>query len=77
MTQIARNLTDSVDGLFKGKHYLIHDRDPHDRASHASRIPWAEEATARFCQTWSHLNILSGRSICRDLNATIIIGEYE
>ena len=28
MSQIARNVTDGVDGLFKGKHYLIHDRDP-------------------------------------------------
>jgi putative transposase len=28
MTQIARNLTDNVDGLLMGKHYLIHDRDP-------------------------------------------------
>jgi hypothetical protein len=28
MTQIGRNLTDDVDGLFKGKRYLIHDRDP-------------------------------------------------
>jgi transposase InsO family protein len=28
MTQIGRNLTDEVDGFFKGKRYLIHDRDP-------------------------------------------------
>jgi transposase InsO family protein len=28
MTQIARNLTDDVDGFFKKKRYLIHDRDP-------------------------------------------------
>ena len=28
MTQIARNLTDGVDGFFMGKRYLIHDRDP-------------------------------------------------
>jgi hypothetical protein len=26
--QIARNLTDGVDGILKGKRYLIHDRDP-------------------------------------------------
>jgi hypothetical protein len=26
--QIARNLTDSVDGCLRGKRYLIHDRDP-------------------------------------------------
>ncbi|MGA2990628.1 MAG: integrase core domain-containing protein [Candidatus Korobacteraceae bacterium] len=28
MSQIARNFTDPVDGLFLGKQYLIHDRDP-------------------------------------------------
>ena len=28
MSQIARNLSDAVDGLFRGKGYLIHDRDP-------------------------------------------------
>jgi hypothetical protein len=28
MNQVGRNLTDAVDGLVKGKRYLIHDRDP-------------------------------------------------
>jgi len=28
MSQIARNLSDTVDGLVRGKGYLIHDRDP-------------------------------------------------
>jgi len=28
MTQIGRNVTDEIDGFFKGKRYLIHDRDP-------------------------------------------------
>jgi hypothetical protein len=28
MGQIGRNLTDAVDGILKGKRYLIHDRDP-------------------------------------------------
>ena len=28
MNQIGRNLTDEVDGILKGKRYLIHDRDP-------------------------------------------------
>ena len=28
MKQIARNVTDAVDGLLRGKRYLIHDRDP-------------------------------------------------
>jgi transposase InsO family protein len=28
MMQIARNLTDAIDGFFIGKRYLIHDQDP-------------------------------------------------
>jgi hypothetical protein len=28
MAQIARNITDDVEGFFKGKRYVIHDRDP-------------------------------------------------
>ena len=28
MTQVARNVTDDVDGFLKGKRYLIHDRNP-------------------------------------------------
>jgi putative transposase len=28
MSQIGRNLSDAIDGLFRGKRYLIHDRDP-------------------------------------------------
>ena len=28
MSQIARDLSDPVDGLFLGKRYLVHDRDP-------------------------------------------------
>ena len=28
MVQVARDLTDAVDGFFTGKRYLIHDRDP-------------------------------------------------
>ena len=28
MSQIGRNLTDAVDGIWVGKRYLIHDRDP-------------------------------------------------
>jgi transposase InsO family protein len=28
MAQIARNVTDAVEGCFTGKRYLIHDRDP-------------------------------------------------
>ena len=28
MQQVARNLTDAIDGVLRGTRYLIHDRDP-------------------------------------------------
>jgi hypothetical protein len=28
MSQIGRNLTDAMEGVLRGKRYLIHDRDP-------------------------------------------------
>ena len=34
MSQIDRNHSDHVDGLFVGKRYLIHDRDPLFTADH-------------------------------------------
>jgi len=33
MSQIGRNQSDPIDGLFVGKRYLIHDRDPLSRQS--------------------------------------------
>jgi len=33
MAQIARNITDDVEGFFKGKRYLIHDRDRYTHTS--------------------------------------------
>ena len=52
MSQIARNLTDSVDGLLTGKRYLIHDRDPLFTDEFLStlkdgRRPIGEAATAK------------------------------
>ena len=44
MSQIARNLTDPVDGLLHGKRYLIHDRDPLFTAEFLSML--AETGTA-------------------------------
>src|SRR5262244_3232797 len=38
MMQIARNLPDDVDGFFKGKRYLIHDRDPLDTKEFLSML---------------------------------------
>lgn len=61
MKQVARNLTDGVDGLLIGKRYLLHDRDPMRaintcrpmsfaclRAPHAAASPAARAATVRI-----------------------------
>src|SRR4029434_1406207 len=45
MSQIARNITDTVEGLLTGKRYLIHDRDP--------------LLTADFLRTWKDANVES------------------
>src|SRR4029077_12783645 len=45
--QIARNLTDSVDGFLRGKRYLIHDRDPlFTDASARASAPQASSASS-------------------------------
>lgn len=38
MKQVARNLTDDVDGFLKGMRYLIHDRDPLFTAEHRDML---------------------------------------
>jgi putative transposase len=40
--QIARNLTDRVDGFLRGKRYLIHDRDPLFTAAFRATLSAAE-----------------------------------
>jgi hypothetical protein len=48
MTQIGRNLTDAVDGLLKGKRYLIHDRDPLFTAEFLSLLAEAAVASMKL-----------------------------
>ena len=48
MNQIARNLTDAVDGLLKGKGYLIHDRDPLFTAEFLSTLAEAGTRSVRL-----------------------------
>jgi hypothetical protein len=55
MSQIARNISDTVDGLLTGKRYLIHDRDPLFTAEflHILADSWREigEITASVSQS--------------------------
>lgn len=41
MMQVARNLTDGIDGFLTGKRYLLHDREPlfTDAFAACSRLP--------------------------------------
>jgi putative transposase len=48
MNQIARNLTDSVDGLLTGKRYLIHDRDPLFTAEFLSTLADSEVKSVKL-----------------------------
>jgi hypothetical protein len=57
MSQIGRNLTDSVDGLLKGKRYLIHDRDP--------------LFTTEFLKVLADAGVTSVKALCRDTCAEL------
>ena len=48
MNQIGRNITDVVDGLLKGKRYLIHDRDPLFTAEFLSMLAEAGIASVKL-----------------------------
>src|SRR6516162_11474673 len=48
MNQIGRNLTDVVDGILKGKRYLIHDRDSLFTAEFLSLLAEAGVASVKF-----------------------------
>ena len=56
MNQIARNLTDAVDGLLKGKRYLIHDRDPLFTAEFLSTLAEAGTESVKLPPRSPNLN---------------------
>src|SRR5688572_5447017 len=79
MSQIARNISDTVDGLLTGKRYLIHDRDPLFTAEFLSiladsgvksvKLPARSPNLNAFSERWVH----SGKSEC--LSKLILFGE--
>jgi putative transposase len=62
MKQIARNVTDAVDGLFRGKRYLIHDRDPLFTAEFLSTLAAAGTESVKLSPRSPNLNSHAERS---------------
>jgi putative transposase len=79
MAQIARNLTDAVDGFFLGKRYLIHDRDPLYTREFLSTLAEAGIASVKLPPRSPNLNAYAERfvrTIKEDcLDRTILFGE--
>ena len=79
MEQIARNLTDGIDGFLQGKTHLIHDRDPLYTASFFEILGYVGVKSVRLPARSPNLNafaerfVLSIKSEC--LNRLIIVGE--
>ena len=62
MDQIGGNLTDVVDGLLKGKRYLIHDRDPLFTVQFLKMLAETGVASVKLPPRMPTLNGLCGRS---------------
>ena len=79
MSQIARNLTDSEDGILMGKRYLIHDRDPLFTAEFLRMIADAGVESVKLPPRSPNLNAYAERFVrsikesC--LNSLIFFGE--
>jgi putative transposase len=63
MSQIARNLTDALDGLLKGKRYLIHDRDPLFTSEFLSLLAQAGTRIREITAAFPNLNSYAERFV--------------
>jgi transposase InsO family protein len=63
MNQIARNLTDAVDGLLRGERYLIHDRDPLFTAKFLSTLAEAGTKSVKLPPRSPNLNCYAERFV--------------
>ena len=63
MGQRARILTDAVDGLLKGKHYLIRDRDPLFTAEFLSTLAQAGTKSVKLPPRSPNLNSYAARFV--------------
>jgi transposase InsO family protein len=80
MNQIGRNLTDTVDGLLKGKRYLVHDRDPLFTTEFLNMLADTGVASVKIPPRSPNLNAYAERFVrtikesC--LNRLILFGEH-
>ena len=63
MKQIARNVTDAVDGLLRNKRYLIHDRDPLFTAEFLSILAEAGTKSVKLPRRSPNLNSYAERFV--------------
>ena len=63
MTQISRNLTDTVDGFLDGKRFLIHDRDPLFTTEFQETLAAAGVSVARLPPRSPNLNAYAERFV--------------
>jgi putative transposase len=63
MHQIARNLTDAVDGIVVGKRYLIHDRDPLFTAEFLSTLQTSGVKSVKLPPRSPNLNAYAERFV--------------
>jgi putative transposase len=63
MSQIGRNLTDPVDGILKGKRYLIHDRDPPFTAEFLATVSSVGVKSVELPPYSPNLNAPAGRFV--------------
>jgi len=63
MSQIGRNLTDTVDGILHGKGYLIHDRDPLFTAEFLSMLADAGVKSVKLPPRSPNLNAYAERFV--------------
>jgi putative transposase len=79
MSQIGRKVTDAVDGILNGKHYLIHDRDPLFTAEFLSLLAGVGVESVKLPPRSPNLNAQAERFVrsikesCRD--RLILFGE--
>ena len=64
MSQIARNLTDSGDGLLRSKRYLIHDRNPLFTAEFVSTLADEGTRSVKLPPCFPNLNCYAERFVC-------------
>ena len=63
MNQIARDLSDPVDGLLLGKRYLIHDRDPLFTAEFQNMLAEVGIESVKLPPRSPNLNAYAGRFV--------------